>query len=256
MLRQLKKLREGAGLTNDRLEASGSLMSALASSSPAGARASLIRTLIDLGPTDQTKALTVDLGLDLEAHLGRPPTPGEMAWLGQRRSGYSQVIGRDVKTLARWSDRAAADLRTKLLNDTFTGHLWVMGAVRDDRIVGITMAMEDLGAETEEGRADDDWNPKLTHRRTVDYENPSDGPSLPCLLYGVPRDWRPATLTLAVKFLGDPAQFEAWGIHSPTFFEMSYAHRRHALQISDHRAICRFENPRTDRVYGLWWRLL
>lgn len=41
--------------------------------------------------------------------------------IDERRSAYADLLGRDVKTLARWSERAAAELRGHLLADTFTG---------------------------------------------------------------------------------------------------------------------------------------
>lgn len=254
VLRQLKKLREGAGLTNDRLEASDSLMSALGTSDPAEGRRRMQAVLAELGATDSAIALAVDLGLDLDVHLEREPTTRERTWLGDRRAGYGEVIGKDAKTLARWSDKAAAELRTRLFNDTFTGHLWVIGAVRAERIVGISFVMEDLRPSRTRTDESDDWKPKLTRRESVDYENPSDGPSLPCLLYGLPRDWRPTTLTLVATFLEEPQPTEVWGIHAPTFFEMCYAHRRTLLDVDGDTAVCRFVNPRHDRVYALWWR--
>jgi len=253
VVRQLRKLREGAGATRERLLTAGALLSALGTSDPEVARRQLGSLIEQLDQREHASALAVDLGIDLERHLGRRPTDREWTRLGERRAAYSDLISRDVKTLARWSDSAAAELRLRIFNDTFTGHLWVIGAVRGERIIGITMAMQELGAGDAEA-IDDDWSPKLTRRQSVDYENPSDGPSLPCLLYGLPRDWRPATLTLAVRFLDGSAPSETWGIHSPTFFEMSYAHRRHRLEMADNRAICRFVSPRHDRVYGVWWR--
>jgi hypothetical protein len=252
-LRELRKLREGPGLTNDRLEASGALMSALGTSDPADGRRRMQAVLAELGATDHAVALAVDLGLDLAVHLGREPSTRERTWLGERRAGYGEAIGKDVKTLARWSDKAAAELRTRLFNDTFTGHLWVIGAVRAERIVGISFVMEDLQPSESKNDESDDWKPRLTRRESVDYENPSDGPSLPCLLYGLPRDWRPATLTLVATFVEEPHPSEVWGIHAPTFFEMSYAHRRTLLDLDGDTAMCRFVNPRHDRLYGLWW---
>lgn len=182
------------------------------------------------------------LGLDLDELLQRPPTDRELGRLGERRDGYGVIVGRDPKTLGRWSDRAIADLRSHLLADTFTGHLYVVGAVKDGQLLGISLIREEL-----------DQQPPI-QRTTLDCPNPTrSGPSLPCLLYAYPRDWRPASLTLSVSFVDDPPK-SAWGISAESFMDLSFGHERHELAIGEAQATCRFERPRRDRIYGLWWR--
>ncbi len=241
VLKQLKKLREGVGLTVDRLKASGAVMSALATSDPVEARDRLVRVLNDLGTNERVQALKVDFGLDLENLLGQRPTQRELAWLGDRRSGFASVVGRDVKTLARWSDKAIGELRGKLLADTFTGHLFVLAGVKGDRILGCSMVQQN------------EEESEITERRSFDFKNPSDGPSLPCLVYGYPRDWRPASLTLAVSFLEEPHPASVWGVVADSFLELSFAKERYELRLADGVATCRFVNPRRDQLYGMWW---
>lgn len=105
VLQQLRKLREGAGLTTARLERSGALMSALGTADPEVAVQRLTEVIAALDDTERVRAVKVDLGLDFEALVGRVAVSREREWLGERRSAYAETIGRDVKTLARWSDR-------------------------------------------------------------------------------------------------------------------------------------------------------
>ncbi|MDQ1743463.1 MAG: hypothetical protein QOE23_1802 [Pseudonocardiales bacterium] len=240
---QLKKLREGIGLTADRLQDSGAVMSALGASDPQIALHRLQQLLRELGDGERIRALRVDFGLDLEELLERTPHARERDWLGDRRAGYAKAIGRDVKTLGRWSDRTVAELRAKLLTDQFTGHLIVAAAVEGDRILGTTTIQRPLDT------ADDE---PATHISTG-YPNVTPGPSMPCLIYGYPRDWKPATLTLAVVFKRPPYPQQAWAVSAPNFFELVYATDRHELPVDGDTITCRFERPRTDRLYGIWW---
>ena len=65
VLAELRKLREGVGLTLDRLKASGSVMSALATSDPVEALSRLTDPLGRLASGDRASALRVDFGIDL-----------------------------------------------------------------------------------------------------------------------------------------------------------------------------------------------
>jgi hypothetical protein len=243
VLAELRKLREGAGLTTDRLERSGAVMSSLGASDPTIARERLVTTITELGDTARTRALRVDLGLDLAALLERDPVSREREWLGDRRNAYAEVIGRDVKTLARWSDRAVAELRGHLLDDTFLGHLYVVAAVEHDRIVGASLIQEPPAA-TKDG---------ITERSSLDLENPSSEPSMPCLIYGYPRDWRPASLTLAVAFRTEPLPELVWGTYTNNIMKLPFGEKRYPLQLKEGTATCKFLNPRTDQLYAVWW---
>jgi hypothetical protein len=242
VLPQLRKLREGPGLSADRLAKMGAVMSALATSDPQVAYERLVRELSGFGDRDRVDALAVDFGLDLKRHLGREPTAREVAWLGDRRSGFAQVIGRDVKTLARWSDRTIQELRAKLLADTFTGDLYVVAAVKGDRIVGITLVQRhDFGS-----------NP--TPQTSMSFDNPTTESSMPCFVYGYPRDWRPRTLTLAVSFLVEPYPSRITAVIADSFFGLAFGEERYELPLMNDTAVCKVKGPRTDRLYGIWWR--
>lgn len=255
VLRQLKKLREGAGLSRDRLAAAGAVMSALGTSDADEAFGRLL-VIIDGLDGQQAAVLRVDFAIDLGHSLDRKPTAREERWLGERRVGYSQVIGRDPKTLSRWSDVAIGELRVRLLNDSYTGDLYVVAAEKSGRIVGISLIQEEPENPVEgSGQVNDQESPQpITGRRSLDYRNPTDQPSLPCLLYAFPRDWRPKSLTLVVSFLEEPHPFEVWAFQAPNFIEASYAAERYPLAIEAGTATCRFVNPRRDRMYGCWWR--
>jgi hypothetical protein len=243
VLQQLKKLREGAGLTPQRLKRSGAVLSALATSDPVEGYAAIRRLLDDLGATEQAAALEVDFGVRLEQHLDAHPTPRELSFLTGRRSSYSQVIGRDVKTLARWSDKALGELRNRLLTDIFNGHLYVVAAVRGNRIVATSLIRETVGGGQDGAR----------ERTSLEHDNPETGPSLPCLIYAFPRDWRPGSLSLAVSFLEKPYPAEGWAIVAEDFINLSFGRERFALAPNEETLAYKVENPRRDRVYGLWW---
>lgn len=245
MLAELRKLREGVGLSAARLERSGNVMSALAASEPEVALNRLLAFLAELGDGDRTRALRVDFGLDLPELLGREPHARDRDWLGDRRSGYAEVIGRDVKTLGRWSDKAIAELRAKLLSDQFTGHLFVVAAIDGNRILGTTTIQ----------RQDNNGELGPEVQTSTSYDNPSADPSLPALIYGIPRDWRPASLTLAAVFRTAPHPTSIWAVVAPDFFQVSYGTERYPLELAADTATCRFVRPRTDRLYGIVWKV-
>jgi len=242
VLQQLKKLREGRGLTEGRLKLAGAVMSALGTSDPTDGLQRLMAILDDQEDGERLRALRVDFGLSLVALLMRDPTPRERDWLGDRRSGYAEVVERDVKTLARWSDAEVADLRARLISDTFNGNLYVVAAVDGDRIAGITVTEEDLGQEGDE-----------IQRRSTDITNKSEGSSVPALIYAFPRDWRPANLHMAVVFRGGSKPSGVWAAQCDSLMEMPFATERYPLEIQDDTASCRFERPRRDRVYSITW---
>ncbi len=245
VLRQLRKLREGVGLTPDRLEKSGAVMSALASSDPQLAHGRLLGFLDELGQGERPRALRVDLGLDLPELLGRRPVARELDWLGERRSGYAKVVGRSPKTLERWSDLALGELRAKLLTDQFNGHLIVIAAVEGDRIAMTTTIQRPI----------DKASGDMTSYSSTDYANQSSEPSLPALIYGYPRDWRPASISLLITFRDRPHPSRIEAVVARNFFELVYGVERHVLGTEDGVASVRFERPRTDRLYAIIWRL-
>lgn len=252
VLRQLKKLREGAGLSRDRLAASGVVMSALGTSDPDEAYGRLLGVLAQLDG-QHAGVLRVDFALDLGKYLQRKPLEREKRWLGDRRAGYSQIIGRDPKTLSRWSEQAIAELRTRLLNDTYTGALYLVAAVRGGRLLGVSLIQEEAAEADCKPVGDPKAQGDITSRSSLDYSNPTSELSLPCLLYALPRDWRPTSLTLAVSFLDEPFPSTVWAFHAPNFIEASYAATRYALGVEHGTATCRVIRPRRDRIYGIWW---
>lgn len=243
VLQQLRKLREGAGLTADRLRRSGAVMSALGTADPEVAVQRLTAAIAALEDTARSRALKIDLGYDFASLVGRPAQGRELEWLGDRRTTYANVIGRDVKTLARWSDRAVAELRGHLLADMFNGHLYVVAAVSGHRILTTSLIQEPLEA-TKDG---------ITERSSLDMENPSAEPSMPCLIYGYPRDWRPASLTLAAVFRNEPYPAQVWGTYADNILKLPHGEPRYLLTLNGNTATCKFMNPRTDQLYGIWW---
>lgn len=243
VLIELKKLREGRGLSADRLATCPAVLSSLATSDPGEAYQALQRLLWDLPDSDQMRALIVDYGFNLEELLGRPPTGREVDLLGERRATYAELVHRDVKTVTRWSDKTLAELRGQLLNDFFDGHVIVAAGVKAGRFTGIEVMQYD---KTDE---------HLSHGTTIGYQNPEPGPSLPLVLYGFPRDWRPASIRIVVSFLDDWRPAAAWAFVANTVMDVSFGHERTALQVTDGLARCRIENPRRDQLYGVGWLL-
>jgi hypothetical protein len=224
------------------LEASGAVMSALGTSDPQEAYDRLRAALAELGSGERTTVLAVDFGLDLAQHLGRKPAGQEIDWLMERRTAYGRLIGRSVKTLARWSDQALTELRNGLIADFFDGHLVVMAAVRGDRIAGCTIARY---------HAD---GPGQQIGETQHIDNPTSEPSPPCLVYGFPRDWRPGRLTLGVTFMQKPYPEFIWAVVADSFFSVSFGQERYPLILDEGTAVCRVDHPRRDRLYAVVWR--
>ena len=185
----------------------------------------------------------MDFGLELERLLQRRPSTRELRWLGDRRATYAELVGRDVKTLARWSDRTVEELRTTLLTDFFDGDLIVMAGIEGERIAACTMFKR---------RVDDDETAVVSSESTT-FNNPSNAPSMPCLIYAFPRDWRPRSLTLGVAFRNEPYPERIWGIMAPSFFELTFGEERYELKLDKDTATCKFVNPRRDQLYAIWW---
>ena len=239
VLADIRKLRESRGLTAGRLKDRGALMSALGTSDPQEGLERFTAALGEMDDTPWARALRVDLGCDLAKLLERTPVPDETRLLGHRRSSYSVVVQKDVKTLGRWSDRAAEDLRALLINDTFAGETTVIAAIDAGRIAGITTILEDK----QTGR----------RRETEEWDNPSTELSLPCLIYGFPRDWQPSSLRLAVAFRHKPLPTQVWAVVAPTFFDLACATERHELPLQEDMVMARIDKPRRDRLYAIFW---
>lgn len=248
VLSQLRRLREGSGATLDRLKAAGNVMSALGTSDPTEALERLVQTIGTLPDVQAAGALMVDYGLDLAERLGRPPHERESRYLGDRRAAYAEVVQRDVKTLARWSDRAAADLRGRLLSDTFDGDLFVVGHVKGNRTLGFSLILNH--PEPVEGSLDG----SITRSESFDITNRFDGPSLPAIVYGYPRDWRPRSLTIVASFQ-TPVPDNIWAVAAANFHDLSFAGTKHELEYDDESGyvMCKFVGPRRDRIYGIVW---
>lgn len=243
VLSGLKKLREGRGLTAGRLADRPAVLSATGTADPTEAYDNLRDYLAEQGNTSQALALQVDFGWNLAELLGRLPSAREVDRLGERRASYADLVGRDVKTLARWSDRALAEFREQLLTDRFDGQLLVTGGVKDRRLTGIQVMRYHQEDTT------------LSKGEATTYENPQPGPSLPLLLFGFPADWTPQSLSFAVAFL-DESPSEAWALVADTVFDIGFGHERTALAVVDGMARCRFEDPSWDQLYGIWWRFV
>lgn len=243
VLRELKKLREGRGLSVDRLTDSPAVLSACATGDPSEAYQALLQILERMGDGERIRALKVDFGLELTELLERQPTSREQDWLGDRRSGYAEMIQRDVKTLARWSDRTVGELRGQLLTDRFDGHLLITAGVQNRRVTGIEVLRFEKGDEN------------LSEGRNQGYTNPEAGSSLPLVLYGFPRDWQPASLRFAVAFLDEELPAQVWALVADNVLDVGFGHERTELAVVNGMARCRIENPTRDQLYGVWWTL-
>lgn len=240
VLAQLKKLREGRGLTADRLGESPAVLSALNTNDQGEAYDQIQHLLLSMDDTDRVRALRVDFGLDLPELLQSTPKDRERAWLGDRRSGYSVIAGRDVKTLARWSDRALGELRALMLTDQFDGHIVVTAGVQNRRVGGIEVLRYERRDE------------QLSHGRATGYTNPEPGPSLPLVLFAVPPDWRPASLRFVVAFLDEEPE-TVWALVAEGVPDVGFGHERTHLEVHDRTARCLVPEPRSDHLYGVWW---
>jgi hypothetical protein len=240
ILEELRKLREGPGLNADRLSRLPNLMAALATNDPGAACSSLVAVLREMGDGERIRSLRVDFGLDLEELLERPPSSKEIDFLGDRRNGYGEVIGRSAKTLARWSDKSLGELRGRLLTDQFTGRVVVTAGVQDRRVTGI----EVLAYERDDTQ--------LSNGRAIGHPNPEDS-SLPLVMCGIPSHWHPVSIQFALAFLGDDYPKKVWALASESVMNVCFGHERFALEIEDGMARCRIDNPDHEHVYGVWW---
>ena len=241
MVTELKKLREGSGVTVERLQQSPDLMGALGATTPADAFERLTLELLRLPDSQRTRALRVDLGLGLDDLLGQIPTPRERDVLGDRRSSYATLVERDVKTVARWLDRAIGELRAQLESERFHGHIIVAVGVQKHRLVGIEVMRY----------ARDDAN--LSRGVNEGYTNPTEGPSPPMVLYGFSqKEWQPSAIQFAVTFF-DESPARAWAIAVDDVSDICFGQERFDVEIDDGMIRCRIDDPRRDQVYGVWW---
>jgi hypothetical protein len=213
---QLRKLRERAGLTPRRLASCGSLLSALGTSDPAEGVERLVNTLLGLPDTPGNRALRLDYGLTLSELLSRAATTDERANLGRRRASYADLIRRDVKTLARWSDAAIAG-------------------------VNITERIDQPDGTVK--------------HETTELPNRTPGPTPPMLIYALPRDWQPRNLHLAVVFRGKARPSAVEALHAENLITLPMTPHRYPLDLdADGAASCRIPHPSRHLVYALGWR--
>lgn len=239
-LSQLKKLREGRGLRADRLASSPAVLSSLATSDAVEGLNTLKLIVQRMGDGERIRALKVDFGWELDTLLDRTPTSREQDFLGERRAAYAELIGRDVKTLSRWSDKTTLELRAQLLTDQFDGNIVIAAGVKNGRVTGVEVMRYEQG--------DDEFR----HGTNVGYQNPEET-SLPLVLYGFPRDWRPKSIRFVIAFMDEELPNRAWALVADSVLDVGFGHERTALTIEDGMARCRIENPRRDQLYGVWW---
>lgn len=242
VLAELKKLREGRGLTMDRLKDSRAVLNALDTANAREGYRMLQLAVRELGDDQKVRALIVDFGWGLENCLGRPPLEDEIQWLGRRRSAYAELVGRDIKTVTRWSNKALEELNGLIGSERFTGHVVITAGVRQRRVVVIgVMRYQSEGDLYSQG---DDQH----------YTNPEPGPSPPLLLYGFPRDWQPAAIHFAVQFLDHDHPSKVWALVIDNIFHVGFGTERIELEVSDD-GLARYivESPSVDQLYGVWW---
>ena len=177
ILSELKKLREGRGLRADRVAECPAVMEAIGLDEPSKVVTAIGLVLDGLGDGDRVRALKVDFGLELEKLLARRPSTREIDFLGDRRAAYAEVVGRDVKTLSRWSSRTLQELRAQFVTQPFRGLVIVTAGVQNRRLTGIDAITFERDDETR------------SHGQSTAITNPSDGPSLPAVIYGIPYGW-------------------------------------------------------------------
>jgi hypothetical protein len=239
-LSQLKKLREGRGLRVDRLAESPAVLSCLATSDAMEGLHALQVLVSRMGDGERVRALKVDFGWELDELLERAPNSRELDYLGERRQTYASLIGKDVKTLARWSDRTVGELRAQLLTDQFDGNIVIAAGVKNGRVTGVEVMQYQLSDSS------------FSHGTTTSYQNPEDT-SLPLVLYGFPRDWRPKSIRFVIAFLDEVLPRQVWALVADTVMDVGFGHERTELEIHDGMARCRIDNPRRDQLYGVWW---
>lgn len=241
VMAQLKKLREGRGLASKRLAEVGPLVLELLDTTDGVEGLSLLERHVQrLGDGETVRALKVDFGFDLPELLGRKPTPRELEHLGDRRQTYGSLIGRNVKTLGRWSDKALAELRSRLGRQAFEGKVLVTAGVQRRRLAGIDVLRYEAGEE------------QLSSGRTQAYTNPEEGPSPPWVLFGLPVDWQASAIHFVVTFIDEQPK-RVWAVAADNLFELSVGHQRFEIEVEDGMARCRIDNPNQDQVYGVWW---
>jgi len=239
-LTELKKLREGRGLRVDRLAESPAVLSSVGTSDTVEGLQTLREITRRMGDSDRTRALRVDFGWDLEELLGRPATGRELDYLGDRRSAFADLVQRDVKTIGRWSNQAIEELRSQLITDQFDGNIIITAGVNGRRVTGVEVMRYEA--------SDTDWK----HGTNTAYTNPEDS-SLPLVLFGYPRDWKPLSIRFVIAFMEGDYPEEVWALVADSVLDVGFGHERHALEIDDGMARCKIENPRRDQLYGVWW---
>lgn len=241
VLTQLKKMREGRGLSPEALQHSPAVLNALGTHDPLEAYRSLQQVIVDMPDSEQLRALVVDYGFNLDEFFDRSPSSREVDYLSDRRATYASIVGRDTKTLSRWSNRILKELRSHLQHDHFDGTIIVAAGVKDRRTIGVEVMRFEKNDTT------------LNHGTNTGHTNPEQQPSLPLILYTIPQSWNPTELQFAIQFLDNHQPEKAWALVADTIHDIGFGHRRTPLEIRDSMIRVRFEKPVTEQVYGVWW---
>jgi hypothetical protein len=58
---------------------------------------------------------------------------------------------------------------------------------------------------------------------------------------------------MAVVFRTEPYPVQVWATYTDNILKLSHGEKRFPLLLDGNTAKCKFVNPRTDQLYGIWW---
>lgn len=237
LVKELKSLRTGRGLTRQALSRQPTLLAALGHQSLEDSYELLVRLLEKLGESEAAGALRNAYGLGMA-------NPGVLT---ARRADLSTSSGRDPKTLAGYENQMIEELATGLLarepdaEPAAGSHVIVTGAVQDLRLCSITVSVQTTQSDGD------------TFERSVEYVNREEARSLPAVLYQLPSDWRPERLTLAVRFDGTSPRHVNASV-GRELLELMFATQGGSVPLRDEGlAAIEISRPQLEVLYCLFW---
>lgn len=235
LVSELKSLRQRRGLSLQVLSKCPTVLAAL-NHPPLQEAYDMVAKLVQgLGDDERAVALRHAYAIGMS----------EPRLLMARRAELQALTGRDLKTIAGYEDQMIEELASRILGATrpevSDSHVFVVGELDGRRLVRVAVTVR-FPSE----RGGDSFE------RTVDYENQSEIQSLPALLYQLPHDWEPLSLTLGLRVPVEPV-LTYWATAATELLGLMFGERGSEVPIRDGQVMMHVEGPKPGDIYGVYW---
>jgi len=236
LVRELKSLRQGRGLSLQGLAKCSRLMSALDDPPLQEAHDQVCALVDDLGDDERAVALHNAYAIGMRVPL----------LLMARRTDLHNATGRDIKTIAKYEDQMIEELASRILGTTkrevSDSDIFVVGHLTGTHLDRVTVTVRFKSAPGDD-----------IAERSVDYENHSTNHSLPALLYQLPREWEPHRLTLAVLADKNGPVQRYWAAPASELLSLMYAEFGQEIPATDGQAVMEVTSPKPGIIYAIYW---